>query len=95
MPHHKGSEGLQKEVKTKIAKYKELAEKEKKQKKGSGKSLEELRNEYSFDDENNLILVKDVKTPDIFMKELVADWANSGYEEKNRINFPKNTKITK
>ena len=39
MPHHKGSEGLQKEVKTKISKYKELLEKEKKQKKGSGKSL--------------------------------------------------------
>ena len=39
MPHHKGSEGLQKEIKTKISKYKELIEKEKKQKKGSGKSL--------------------------------------------------------
>ena len=39
MPRHKGSEGLQKEIKTKIAKYKELAEKEKKVKKGSGKTL--------------------------------------------------------
>lgn len=39
MPRHKGSEGLQKEIKTKIAKYKQLSEKEKKQKKGSGKSI--------------------------------------------------------
>ncbi|MDD5177864.1 MAG: TGS domain-containing protein [Candidatus Nanoarchaeia archaeon] len=33
-PKHKSSEGLLKEIKTKIAKYKELIEKEKKQKKG-------------------------------------------------------------
>ncbi len=39
MPRHKGSEGLQKEIKTKISKYKELLAKENKQKKGSGKSL--------------------------------------------------------
>ena len=38
-PKHKGSEGLLKEIKTKISKYKSLIEKEKKQKKGSGKSL--------------------------------------------------------
>ncbi|MEK6834896.1 MAG: GTPase [Nanoarchaeota archaeon] len=39
MPRHKGSESLQKEIKTKISKYKQLSEKEKKQKKGSGKSI--------------------------------------------------------
>jgi len=39
MPKHKGSEGLQKEIKTKISKYKELLAKNSKQKKGSGKSL--------------------------------------------------------
>ncbi len=39
MPKHKGSEGLQKEIKNKISKYKDLATKEKKAKKGSGKSL--------------------------------------------------------
>ena len=38
-PKHKGAESLLKEIKTKIARYKGLAEKEKKQKKGSGKSL--------------------------------------------------------
>ena len=38
-PKHKSSEGLQKEIKTKISKYKELLEKEKKQKKSGGKSL--------------------------------------------------------
>jgi len=38
-PKHKSSESLLKEIKTKIAKYKELLQKEKKQKKGSGKSL--------------------------------------------------------
>jgi len=38
-PKHKGVESLLKEIKTKIARYKGLAEKEKKQKKGSGKSL--------------------------------------------------------
>lgn len=38
-PKHKGSESLLKEIKTKISKYKGLVEKEKKQKKGSGKSL--------------------------------------------------------
>ena len=39
VPRHKSSEGLQKEIKTKISRYKELLAKEKKQKKGSGKSL--------------------------------------------------------
>lgn len=39
VPRHKSSEGLQREIKTKISKYKELLAKEKKQKKGSGKSL--------------------------------------------------------
>ena len=39
VPRHKGSESLQKEIKTKISKYKELLEKEKKQKKSGGKSL--------------------------------------------------------
>ena len=39
VPKHKSSESLLKEIKTKIAKYKELLQKEKKQKKGSGKSL--------------------------------------------------------
>jgi len=38
-PKHKSSESLLKQIKEKIAKYKELIEKEKKQKKGSGKSL--------------------------------------------------------
>lgn len=38
-PKHKSSESLLKEIKNKIAKYKELLAKEKKQKKGSGKSL--------------------------------------------------------
>ena len=38
-PKHKSSEGLLKEIKTKISKYKSLIEKEKKKKKGSGKSL--------------------------------------------------------
>mgnify|MGYP001611638018 CR=1 FL=1 len=38
-PSHKGAENLRKEIKEKIAKYKELSEKEKKAKKGSGKSL--------------------------------------------------------
>jgi len=35
VPRHKGSEGLQKEIKEKISKYKKIAEKEKKSKKGS------------------------------------------------------------
>ena len=39
VPRHKSSEGLQKEIKTKISKYKELLEKQSKAKKGSGKSL--------------------------------------------------------
>ena len=39
VPKHKSSEGLQKEIKTKISKYKGLLEKEKKKKKSSGKSL--------------------------------------------------------
>src|SRR3989344_4154390 len=39
VPRHKSSEGLQKEIKTKISRNKELLAKEKKQKKGSGKSL--------------------------------------------------------
>src|SRR3989344_9068928 len=38
-PKHKSSEGLLKEIKTKISKYKELLAKESKKKKGSGKSL--------------------------------------------------------
>ena len=38
-PKHKGSESLLKGIKEKIAKYKGLAEREKKQKKGSGKAL--------------------------------------------------------
>ena len=38
-PKHKGAENLLKEIKNKIAKYKELLEKEKKQKKGGGKSV--------------------------------------------------------
>ncbi|AJF62836.1 MAG: putative GTPase of the OBG/HflX superfamily [archaeon GW2011_AR20] len=38
-PKHKGAESLLKQIKEKIAKYKELAEKEKKAKKGSGKTL--------------------------------------------------------
>ena len=38
-PSHKGSENLRKGIKEKISKYKSLIEKEKKQKKGSGKSL--------------------------------------------------------
>jgi ribosome-interacting GTPase 1 len=38
-PSHKGSENLRKEIKEKIAKYKGLVEKEKKQKKSSGKNL--------------------------------------------------------
>jgi ribosome-interacting GTPase 1 len=38
-PKHKGAESLLKGIKEKIAKYKQLVEKEKKQKKGTGKSL--------------------------------------------------------
>ena len=38
-PKHKGAESLLKGIKEKIAKYKQLVEKEKKQKKSSGKSL--------------------------------------------------------
>ena len=38
-PKHKGAESLLKQIKEKIAKYKQLGEKEKKAKKGSGKNL--------------------------------------------------------
>lgn len=60
--------------------------------KDSGKSVEELKNEgYRFTQDNKLILTSEAKTPDIFFKDLQAEWINSGYEFVNRQGLPKNT----